>query len=160
MGDKYEVIVFDTTGRLLRTIRRNVPAIPLTESERESYRRNVVGVAPEARGFVAEHARRTGQVLAQSMVFPSTHRVIVDMQVDPDGNIWLERLPAFRGSWQISENARTEGIWDVLLPDGTLRGTVRMPAGLRLTEIGLNHVAGSWMDPSGIPHARIHELKK
>ncbi len=44
-------------------------------------------------------------------------------------------------------------------PDGAIRATATLPA-VQITEIGVNHVIGVWLDPDGVPSVRVHTLVK
>ena len=50
--------------------------------------------------------------------------------------------------------------WDVFDPTGRWLGPVRMPTGLRITDIGSDYVLGVWRDADDVEHVRMYELVK
>jgi hypothetical protein len=50
--------------------------------------------------------------------------------------------------------------WDVYDPDGVYLGIVRMPRGMRVLEIGLDHVLGTSRDDLDVEYVELHALHR
>ena len=70
---------------------------------------------------------------------------------DETGHLWVER---YRLPW---EEAR---MWEVFDPDGRWLGTVEMPSGLTVFQIGADFVLGRHLDDLGIERVRLHALSR
>jgi hypothetical protein len=74
-----------------------------------------------------------------------------NLLVDAEDNLWVREysLPgelAFR--------------WSVFDADGVFLGTLDVPEGLQLLDVGADRVLGSWRDDLGVEHVRMYELIK
>jgi sugar lactone lactonase YvrE len=71
--------------------------------------------------------------------------------VDTDGNLWVADHPG----------AKTMPTpWAVFTTEGRLLGTVTMPEGFRVREIGSNYVLGQKADDTEIEHIVLYQLIK
>jgi hypothetical protein len=85
------------------------------------------------------------------------------VQVSTDGHIWVE------DPYTLAEH--TPAIWDgavppgrrpwsVFDPTGRWLGTVEMPEGLRVTQIGPDYVVGVWQDSWDVSYVRVYRIQK
>ncbi len=74
--------------------------------------------------------------------------------VDPTGHTWLR---VDQGPERPDSAAQP---WVVLDPDGRWLGEVRAPRGLTLLEVQRDRVLGTWRDPYGVEHVRVHRLRR
>ena len=145
-GERFEITVHDTTGRLVRSVR--IPAAPDTlpreavDSYRTQVRRRVErgdsGLAARALAGALDHAP-----------YPATLPAYERMLVAPDGVLWvLDAAPMTRESVT----------WRVFDAKGRWLGVVPMPARLVVHEIGQDYVLGVWTDDDGGAEIRLYGI--
>jgi hypothetical protein len=141
-----EVSVHGPDGGLRRVLRAPYEPEALTPGEVEQYREAQLSAVSSA------HPERPmlEQILA-AMPFPKTKSAFAEMRVDRTGATWLREHSA-------GSDAPTQ--WTVFAEDGTLLGTVELPAGLRVVEIGADYVLGTWQDDLDVQHVRLHRLER
>ena len=71
--------------------------------------------------------------------------------VDELGWLWAE-------GYRADEEA--PALWFIFDPDGRARGTVEMPQGLTVHQIGAMAVVGVWEDSLDVEHVRRHRLTR
>ncbi|MYH52132.1 MAG: hypothetical protein F4139_04170 [Gemmatimonadetes bacterium] len=141
-ADLMEVRELGPDGELLRVLR--IPDYPLELSEElvEAERQERLGsVPPMLRQAI------------QSLPAPATRPAYRDMLVDPTGAIWLR---PFEG---ITEGG-TPLDWQVIDADGTWLGGVTVPTNVRIWDIGVDEVLGSWIDELGQQHPLVFRLRR
>lgn len=139
-ADLMQVQELGPNGELLRVLR--IPGYPLELDEEL---------------VEAERQERLGSVPAmlreaiQSLPTPATRPAYRDMLVDPTGAIWL------RPHEGITEGG-TPLDWQVIDADGTWLGGVTVPTNVRIWDIGVDEVLGSWIDELGQQHPLVFRL--
>jgi hypothetical protein len=135
-GDETGIRVFDSNGRLVRIVRRDVPPLAITPEEREWRLTEMAGAegkrAYEAR--VNEFAHQTYR--------PDMTVIVVDLH----NHIW-----ALEG-----EHSGGWGRWNLFDPAGTWLGAVQLPS-MRILEIGSDYVLGLQWDDLGVQS--VHEYR-
>ncbi|HEX2077028.1 MAG TPA: hypothetical protein VHG08_04940 [Longimicrobium sp.] len=138
--DAYEIVLRRADGTPERIVRRAVEPVPVRGAYLDSLRRVQV----------AEHGPEAGKSLDQVAVpeqLPAFERLLVD----DEGNLWVQRT-----SWPGAVPAE----WDVFDGEGRMLGTVRTPAGFRVTHVGADFVLGVWSDEDGVEYVRMYRLAK
>lgn len=147
-----------------RLVRRSWTPEAVPEVAKARYRQSMerrIGEHGELPRPIAELARAQVAELAFADTLPAFGRFVIAL----DGHIWvapyqtaeqLESDDAERSA-QSANGARP---WSVFDPDGRWLGTVAMPEGLRVTEIGADYVLGVWTDELDIPYVRLHSVVK
>jgi len=79
-----------------------------------------------------------------------THSNVV---FDAARNLWVEN---YRLPWD-NDSPR---IWSVFDPEGRWLGDVELPNGLRVYEIGEDHIAGVQRDDMGVEYVRLYRVTK
>ena len=135
-GELYDIRTYSASGRLIRIIRRDIPARVVTDDLVEDYFDRAADAAAvrapslpredgaPARGTIADLERRERPHAA---TVPVLGRLIVAA----DGTIWVERLDLVTDPVMLELRgapARTTA-WDVIRPDGRIIGTARTPPG-------------------------------
>jgi hypothetical protein len=146
VGDpaRYELVERRPDGAVARLIRRGGEREPVTREDREAY------LDHQRQGLRNTRFRQARERLLQTLTFPEHKPYFAGVRLDAGGNAWVERHPA-----------PGEGTpWDVFDADGRLLGTVTTPAGLRVTQIGADFVAGVWTDEMDVAHVRVHRIRK
>ena len=142
-GNSYHIDVFSSNGRLERSIRQLVANGPVTKQEIERIRRPPEDQSrPRPPGF---------QQLINRMPFPETKPAYGELVVDAASNLWVAEY-----SLRLFETTS----WTVFDPQGTLLGTVQMPRGSRVRQIGHDYVLATWRGEDEVEHVRLYELVK
>lgn len=119
-GDRFVIAAHDATGALKREIRVALPARPVTEADREEFRAMMREQLELVRAMVPAELIESELAKIDEMAFSQTHAAIGQMLVDRLGRIWATpNLP-------LVDSTAT---WGVFSPDGTLIGSVTIPAG-------------------------------
>ncbi len=93
--------------------------------------------------------RLRGAFFVRSLPMPEFVPAYVRMIVDYGGNIWLQR-------YYLDTNK--ERINDILAPDGRWLGTVTLPVGLWVLQVGPDFLLGWRRDASDVEHVVVHRL--
>lgn len=144
--DAYEVRAYTPAGRLVRIVRLHHEPVPVTEADVEAeVERRLAGVEDE-------ETRRERGARYREMQTPRTMPAYATLEVARDGHLWIRR----------HAGPRDEGpaLWDVFEPEGSWLGTVPLPEGLRVLEIGEAYVLGSWRDELDVERVRLHRLTR
>lgn len=144
-SERYEVAVYGADGALRRRIRAPRPPEPLTAEEVRRYRDEQLAASG------AGDERSATERLLEATPFPRTKSAFADMRVDAEGAVWLREHAIGSGA---------PGRWTVFGADGALLGTVQTPAGLRVLEIGRDHLLGIWRDELDVEHVRLYRLER
>ena len=144
---RYEVNCYSASGKPLRSIRRSVPAVPVTERERGTYRTLLTQAIESERGTSPEVQswRRNQRAQLPLNVYANTLPLFSAIRFDQTGHLWVRR-------YQIADDidrpyrpvtvpaSPTE--WDVFAPDGRWLGTITLPPRFGVLDIGSDYVLG------------------
>ncbi|HET7233487.1 MAG TPA: hypothetical protein VFJ16_25980 [Longimicrobium sp.] len=145
-GDRYEIAAYEP-GRGLRAVyRARRQGLAVTREDAREYRRTLVTL-----GGTAQTRAQNAKLLEEAPV-PARTPPLTALEIDSAGNLWVEEP-------QKPGNAR-ESVWTVLAPDGQIRGTVRLPPGLNVKQIGNDWVLGVVVDEDEVEHVRVHRLTR
>lgn len=143
-GENFEVRRYAFDGSLAAIIRWAGHDVTIRDEDIAAYRETLLASAEEARRPAIERQ-------LMEMENPPQFPTYVAMLVDAGGNLWLQR---FRRPADVVQE------WTVLSPDGALLGSVRMPDGLSVTDIGEDVVLGVHRDGLGVERVQVHSLLK
>jgi hypothetical protein len=129
-GSPYQIDVFDTAGAWVRSIRRQVDPVPVTQAILDDYESRVIAFFDSASTEAAPLLRQIGLASLDAPIpsaLPATRRLIVSTT----GELLVERFdlssdpvaPLLRSG----RNAHA-GIWDRFDGDGRFVGAVQLPA--------------------------------
>jgi hypothetical protein len=143
-NERYEIEVLRPDGSLVRSIRRGGELPLVTDEMRARLKADFLDGVPA--GDLAEQT-------AIWDAFPKHERMPAydDFMVDADGNLWVMRARVLR-----SDPASA----DVFDSSGRLLGSVRLPANVKLFEIGSEYVLGVWKDDMDLQHVRMYSIRK
>lgn len=147
-GDRYEIAAYSPGTGLQTVFRADRDPIPVTQQDIRDYRKTLVTLG----GDGSAHQDRQRDQLLEEAPYPETMPPLTGLEVDAEGNLWVEE-PRKPGSEQGS-------LWTVLSPEGVARGTVRLPRGLRVKQIGVDWILGVALDENDVEHVRLHRLVK
>ena len=141
-----EVSAYGLDGKL--RARANVPIPPreYTEADAEAWRKGMRRTADDGNAERKASIERQIQETAFPKFFPPTGAWMTDAA----GNLWVRPYVTVAGRS------------DVIVMNPALREIARVavPPGLMIQEIGADHVLGIWYDADGVPHVRMHRLRK
>jgi hypothetical protein len=82
---------------------------------------------------------------------PELHPAIGSIYADASGFLWVEeyRLPG--------EETRATTIFD---PEGKMVGSVVLPSGFQVSEIGVDYLLGRAVDDLGVEYLRLYSLTR
>lgn len=144
-GEAYNIAVATIDGAQMR-IRRQITRQPVTAHDVARFVDEYVDQYPPA--LQPEHRKRFRDVRPPSLL--PTHAALV---FDALGDLWVEgyHLPWEHGSSRP---------WSVFDTTGRWLGTVGMPDGLHVDEIGDDYVLGTVEDSTGVQFVKLYELVK
>ncbi len=150
-GDRLELREVALDGTLLKLVRLDQQARPVTEADREGYKSAYVEqMATWNPGRGDDVWRRQ----AEDMQFPDSFPVHYAMETDPLGNLWVQDYR----SW-ISETGMDRA-WTVFDGAGTYLGEVVVPSGLNVHDISETHIVGTWTDDLGVEYVHVYRIEK
>ena len=144
-GDRFQVKVFDLTGKPLSVLQRTETAVAVSRADiRDEIERSVAN-GGEARRAQIERSYA-------DITFPSTLPAYTHLMVDAEDHVWVRGFP--RGA---SPTVR----WTVFAPTGAPAAEVQLPAHLEVFEIGRDYVLGRYLDPTeAVPQVRLYRLTR
>jgi len=144
-ADRYEILVFSTTGTPLPSITRTAAPIPVTPADIEAALENDVSQ-------FGERSRKSTTGEYASMTLPKTLPPYRALRVDAADMLWVQDYPR-AGSAVVT--------WRVFASDGRPVAEVVLPAALDVYEIGLDYVLGRAVDEDeGVPEVQLFALRR
>jgi hypothetical protein len=143
LRDQWEVKAFDQQGRLMRIIRvsRDPDAVEETDIE---------ALIQEKAGSDAEVERELRRDFA-TMEIPKMKPAFASLNVDVLGFLWVRRQPVPGDKLDV---------YDLVDPEGTLVGQVRMPSSVRILEIGEDYLLALYQDELEVESVRLYQLSR
>lgn len=142
-AEKYEIMVFDLSGRQVATIRKPRANLDVTRDDIAHAREREIAEAGEPRRGAIERSWAT-------MSFPETIPAYAALRVDAASHLWVQDYPRGRS---------TSVAWSVFDPQGRQVAELALPVHLEVYEIGADYVLGRFMDPDeAIPQVRLYRL--
>lgn len=141
VGDNasYRIAEYRRDGTLVRIIRRSLDAVPVTAGDIDLERQAWLDNLAEEEQWMAD------------VPAPPTMPAYSAVRVDTDGNLWVERY---------QPHGEDVANWTVFNREGSMLGTVDVPAKFDVHQIGADYVLGSWHDEMNVEHVRLFELAK
>jgi hypothetical protein len=128
----YEIEVHSLDGALERIIRYDRPNRRLTSDVADGYR------------------ERTAGTFWARIPTPETLPAYSRLFADDAGNLWVE-------DYALRDEPAT---WSVFNPEGRLLGSIEIPPGGLIKQIGADFVLGIWKDELDVEQARMYRLLK
>jgi hypothetical protein len=146
VGDnaRYELLVYDQAGKLIRIVRLPGAADPVTDRDLEQeLQRRLDGAPP------IEEVRAGIRATFMSTPVPDNKPYYDRLLVDGANHLWIRR-----------GHSPEADEWDVVAPDGRWLGTVRTPGGLEVNQIGDDFVLGLRANADGVKAVRSYPLRR
>lgn len=144
-GDRYEILVFDRTGRKLESIRAPRATVPTSTADINRFK------AVEMSGMDDARRARAWERYA-IMPFPKTLPAHGALVVDAAGNLWIQDYP---------RPTSNTVAWSIFDPQAREIASAMLPSNLEVYEIGRDYVLGRYFDPEeAIPQVRLYTLRR
>jgi hypothetical protein len=144
-NDTYEIGVYGMDGKLVELIRWRAEPHPVTRADFDA----MIRKGTESMDNPSLRQRFTA--MFEKMPVPSTLPAFSNLEVDSEGNLWVQEYPA----------PAAEGTeWTVFDAEGRMLGAVSMPDRFRPMRIGGDSVLGVWKDELDVEHVRMYRLEK
>lgn len=148
VGDNatYEIRAYSATGRLVQVMRRAAIPITLEQADIQAFEDSALAVGDARR-------RRQMRVLFDNLPAPPrTYPAYApDIHVDGDLNVWVR---------ESSRPGQQRCEWSVFSAAGELLGTVVMPPGIDVLDIGADYILGLQRDELGVEYVRKFRLRR
>jgi len=145
-ADAMQVQVYGPDGRLERIMR--VPGYDLTTTPEQ--------VDAEIAARLELNDSPANRTLIDMLPVPPVRPAYADLQVDPDGDVWL----AEHRGWFNDFLGTEPRVWEVFNPAGGWLGTVELPARFQVFEIGRDYVLGLLRDATDVERPQILRLTR
>lgn len=144
-ADTYAIVVYDTLGRRVGTIRKTGVNLAVTKADIDlALEREIAGQSERQ-----QKATTTEYAIIQ---FPKTIPAYIRILTDSDGLLWVQDYPRTNS---------TSSRWTLFTPAGAQRAEVMLPAHLDVYEVGKDYVLGKYIDPDEqIPEIRMYKLRR
>ena len=145
-GDAAQFVigVYRPDGTMVRSIRYQVPRVPVTAEVIERFKADELSRVPEA-------GRADQEAQWERMPIPELLPAFSAFAIDADGNLWVV------GARVLPSDPATAMVF---APDGKLLGAVDLPAGVASYEIGRDYLLGVWKDEMELEHVRMYRIVK
>ena len=150
-GDRFELRQVAWDGSLIRLVRLDRAARPVTDADREEFRRDYAEQMAEMNPRQGEEFWRNR---ARDVVFPDSFPMHYEIETDPLGNVWVQDYRSF-----FSE-ARMDREWTVFDAEGTYLGEVVVAGGMEVQDITEEYVVGRWTDDLGVEYVHLYRIEK
>lgn len=142
-NDTYEIDVYGIDGRLTHIIRRQHQPVPVTDADERALEDSVL-------------ANETDPIMLRAWAnrppspasFPA---YAPDIHIDPELNLWVR---------EYGRPGDRHWTYAVFAEDGVLLGTVTLPPGLAILDIGTDYILGFRRDEFDVEYVELYELRK
>jgi hypothetical protein len=144
-ADRYEILVFTTTGAPLPSITRAAAPMPVRPADIEA------ALESDVSQF-GERSRKSTTEQYAAMTLPKTLPPYRALLVDAADMLWVQDFPR-AGSAVVT--------WRVFASDGRTVAEVALPSELEVYEIGLDYVLGRAVnEDEGVPEVQLFALRR
>lgn len=144
---RFDVRLLDTSGAVVRIIRREEGRRPVSEHQRDVW---VSGQLGDIGEDGTEQSRRRRE-LYDDIPFPDTLPAFEALSLQKGGRLWVKET-------SLDNPALTAASWSVFDSDGRPLGAVELPAGFQPFEIGTDYMLGVWKDDLGVEYVQLYDL--
>lgn len=145
--ERFEIRMLDSSGVVVRIIRREEERRPVSEGQRERW---VAGRLDDMEDDGTERSR-SRRDLYNDIPFPDTLPAFETLSLQQGGRLWVKEM-------SLDDPPSATAPWSVFDSDGRPLGAVEMPAGFEPFEIGTDYVLGLWKDDLGVEYVQLYEI--
>jgi hypothetical protein len=151
MTDFYEINRYSSKGRLQSVVRRATPSRSVTSADIDAAREAQAGLfrSPEQKALLKEsylHMNVPATMPAIGSALPGRFPWIV---VNEAGGVWVLNYQA---------PSDTSPVWSIFDREGRLHGTIALPRGFFLHEVGRDYLLGVQTDSLDVEHIAMYGL--
>jgi hypothetical protein len=144
-GDRYEIGIYDLTGRPLGTIRKATPTHAVRPADVAAVKARLLSLDSDKSR--PAHDRELNEFEIAKTIPPYSALV-----VDSEGMVWVRDHP---------RAGDASSRWTVFTDGGVQRAELELPIGLEVYEIGKDYVLGRYLEPEeSIPQVRLYRLRR
>lgn len=144
-ADEYVIGSFSMQGTQEALIRRDVGRRRITARDRDRY-------TDEQLARVRDPARRRSLAgWYRDLSFPEFFPAYASLKTDPDGNLWVQ---------DYVRPGEERVLWRVFDSTGVYLGTLELPRGFTVFQVGRDFVLGAWVDALGTSYVHQYALRK
>jgi hypothetical protein len=141
---RYEISKYDERGGLSRIIRRSIDPTLVEAADRAAFIRQVVDEQdPRLKEYFEDWYA--------GMPFPESFPAHAEMLVDSEAHLWVKEYPSPR---------RDQNTWRVFDGSGSMLGSVEVPQGLTVREVGSDYVLGTARDDLDVEQVLLYRLHR
>lgn len=145
-GESFQIRVIEPSGEVLKIIRKNVEADPVSPEDEDAFKQMMLSYAP------SPEARRDVEASFSDIVFPSFKPSYVTFMTGQSEHLWVLDHP--------SDFEADHLTWSVFDAAGHLLGTVQIPAIIVMNgTIGPDFVLGVAHDDLGVEYVELYHLR-
>jgi len=144
-NDRFEFLDYDATGSPRLLVRAPEFDLPIEAEEVSRARASQLDGSNASPEFL-----RTMEATYSDFPLPEFRPAFSDIRVSRGGEIWLA---------EYEFEADSVSTWVVLDPRGMLLGSVAVPPGFQIHEVGEDYLLGVWKDELGVPFVRRYALR-
>lgn len=144
-NESYELALVAPDGVVKRLVRRKVEPRPVTDADFAS-------LMDVRLALISDPARRREvESTYRSLPRPATMPFYDAVLLDDESNLWVR---------DFEPTTINPLAWTVFDPEGRMLGTVTLPDGLEIKQIGDDFLLGVWRDDLDVQHVRMYALQK
>lgn len=144
-GGRFSVRAYDSSGTLVKTFTRDLPATRVTDADFEAY-------VDYRHQFVPNRDRNALKAVLSAIPRAEFRPFISGLLVDDDGNLWVEH-------WRVTRNVQPS-TWSVFDASARLLAELTLPRGFRPHTIRRGVVAGVQFDDDGAEGVRLLRVRR
>jgi hypothetical protein len=153
-GDRFEVALYDTSGALVRLIRRPYDRPRVTDEDKAAYANWYVAFLANAMPVGKGADERMYTRILEGR-FGERWPAYSSLVVDSDGNLWVE---GYRRTALSAGPDPKPTDWSVFDPNGRWLGNVTVPARFLLQAVHEGHAMGFFEEELGTKRLEVYEL--
>jgi len=142
----YEIRVYSATGQLLQLIRKATASVPIEPADIQAFEDSVLAVS-DSRQRVQMN-RLFAALPPPPPVYPA---FAPEIHVDDESNVWVRETPRpDHQGWE----------WSVFSAAGAFLGTVNLPRGAQILDIGAEYILCLEHDELDVEYVRKYRLRR
>jgi len=156
INSTYRIEVYDLAGDLRRVVTRPFTREPVTEADREAFRR-LLREAWQDQGVPSQAV----QQLMANVSFAAEYPAFAQLMAGPGGSLLVQHIRTAEQAGEKAESFDAQDVgaptWDVFDEDGRYLGVIRFPDRYRPVRYVGGHFLGIWRDEMDVQYVMVLE---
>ncbi|MGH7459691.1 MAG: 6-bladed beta-propeller [Longimicrobiales bacterium] len=158
VAEEFNIGVFDSEGRVVRTLRRAFNRQRVTAADQETAIRSLARMFSSGGQHAAQNSpEEIEKRLRAEARFPEFRPAYLHLVEDSDDNVWVQHYGA---GAVLDQAGPLPSRWSIFDAQGQFLGELEMPASFRVSTITKDQVLGFWQDEFDVKHVRVYGLIK